>query len=64
MNDNESANEKERAASPAALPLKIIEEMLYSGFTQKKEKIHKTKNIAETDRIWTEIDTDRVLCEP
>ncbi|HKG31431.1 MAG TPA: hypothetical protein VKA91_09175 [Nitrososphaeraceae archaeon] len=51
MNDA-SANEKERAASPAALPLKIIEDVLYNRITQKKEEVHnKTKNIAENDKL-------------
>jgi hypothetical protein len=31
--------------------------MLHSRIMQKKQEIHKTQNIAETDRIWTGIDT-------
>ena len=44
MNGNkESANEKERAASRIAPPLKILEDMLHNNrITQKKEVINKT----------------------
>jgi len=58
--NNESANEKERAISPLSPPLlKILEDMLHTGIIQKKGDIHKTtQSIVDTDRIWTEIDTD------
>ena len=60
MNGNESSNEKERSASPTAdPPLKILEDMLYNRVTQKKEEIHKTQDRADTERLWTEIQTLR-----
>jgi hypothetical protein len=60
--DNESANKKERAASssssPAAPSLKIIEDMLHSKILHKKQEIHKTtQSIADTERLWTQIET-------
>ena len=63
MNDNNnesSAVEEDKTQAASSLPstLKILEDMLHSRFMQKKQEIHKTQNIAETDRIWTEIDTD------
>jgi hypothetical protein len=54
--NNESANEKEKAASARPPLLKILEDMLHNRITQKKKQIHKTQNIADTDRLWTEID--------
>ena len=41
---------------PQASPLKTLEDMLHNKIKQKKEQVHKTKNIAETDRICREID--------
>jgi hypothetical protein len=66
MNDNNnepSAAEQDKtpAESPLAPPqLKILEDMLHNRIIQKKEEIHKTtQNIADTDRIWIEIETLR-----
>jgi hypothetical protein len=56
MNDG-SANEKERAASPTASPLNTLEDMLHNKIEQKKEELHKTKNIAENDKLSIQIDT-------
>jgi hypothetical protein len=40
--NNESANEKEKAASPLPPPLlKILEDLLHNRITQKKKQIHK-----------------------
>jgi hypothetical protein len=63
MNDNNNESsaveeDKTQAASPLLSTLKILEDMLHSRIIQKKQEIHKTQNIAETDRILTEIDTD------
>ena len=47
-----TSKEKERAAPLTALPLDILEHMLHNKrISQKKEEIHKTQNIADTDRI-------------
>jgi hypothetical protein len=51
MNANKSANEKERSASLTAQPLKTLEDMLHNIILQKKQEIHKTQSIADTDRI-------------
>ena len=65
MNDNNnelSAAEEDKTPteSPLPPPLKILEDMLHNRIIQKKEEIHKTtQNIADTDRIWTEIETLR-----
>jgi hypothetical protein len=32
--------------------------MLRNRITQKKKEIHKTQSIADTERLWTEIDAD------
>jgi hypothetical protein len=57
MNGDESANE-ERAAAATAPPLKIIEDMLHNKILQKKKEVHKTtQSIAETERLWTQIET-------
>ena len=37
--------------------LKALEDMLHNKIKQKKEEVHKTKNIAENDRLSIEIDT-------
>jgi hypothetical protein len=65
MNDNNnepSAAEQDKTPteSPLPSPLKILEDMLHIRIIQKKEEIHKTtQNIADTDRLWTEIETLR-----
>ena len=54
-NNNKSASpppaerEEEQAATAISL-LKALEDMLHNNIKQKKEKVHKTKNIADTDR--------------
>ena len=46
------SNNKSSAASLTAPPLDILEHMLHNKrINQKKEEIHKTQNIADTDRI-------------
>src|SRR5919112_3340010 len=37
--------------------LKTLEDMLHNKIKQKKEQVHKTKNIAENDKLSIEIDT-------
>ncbi len=65
MNDNNnepSAAEQDKTPteSPLPSPLKLLEDMLHIRIIQKKEEIHKTtQNIADTDRLWTEIETLR-----
>ena len=52
------ANEKERAASPAPAPLlKTLEDMLHDRIAKKKIETLKYHEIAETEKIWTEIET-------
>jgi hypothetical protein len=57
--NNESSNKKERASSSPTDPLlKIIEDMLHNKILQKKREIHKTtQSIADTERLWTQIET-------
>jgi hypothetical protein len=51
------ANEKERVAPLATPSLKTLEDMLHNKIEQKKEQVHKTRNIAENDKLSIEIDT-------
>ena len=58
--DNNSAlatREEEKQAATAISLLKALEDMLYNKIKQKKEEVHKTKNIAENDKLSIEIDT-------
>jgi hypothetical protein len=57
--NDESANGKERVASLTAPPLKTLEDILHNRIIQKKQKIHKTQSIADTERLWTQIDRYR-----
>jgi hypothetical protein len=52
-----AAKENKEEATRAILLLKTLEDMLHNRIKQKKEEVHKTKNIAENDRISTEIET-------
>jgi hypothetical protein len=59
-NNNKSApptvaREEKQAASVSLL--KALEDMLHNKIKQKKEEIHKTKNIAENDKLSIEIGT-------
>lgn len=57
--DNKSAQatrEEEKQAAAISL-LKALEDMLHNKIKQKKEQVHKTKNIAENDKLSIEIDT-------
>ncbi len=58
--DNKSAQatreEEEKQAAAISL-LKALEDMLHNKIKQKKEEVHKTKNIAENDKLSIEIDT-------
>ena len=50
--------DKTAAASSLSLPLlKSLEDMLHNKIKHKKEEVHKTKNIAENDKLSIEIDT-------
>ena len=46
----------EKQAAAISL-LKALEDMLHNNIKQKKEKVHKTKNMAENDKLSIEIDT-------
>ena len=61
MEDNKSASpppatRQEKQAAAISL-LKALEDMLHNKIKQKKEKVHKTKNIAENDKLSIEIDS-------
>src|SRR5919206_350874 len=45
------------ASSPQTSLLKALEDMLHNKIKQKKEQVHKTKNIAENDKLSIEMDT-------
>jgi hypothetical protein len=62
MNDSKKEEEYKkpvRAPSPQTPLLKMVENMLHNIINQKKEGIHKTQNIENTNRIWTGIQTLR-----
>ena len=50
------ASREEKQAAAISL-LKALEDMLHNKIKQKKEQVHKTKNIAENDKLSIEIDT-------
>src|SRR5919107_702207 len=52
-----AAREVEKQAATATSLLKIIEDMLHNKIKHKKEQVHKTKNIAENDKLSIEMDT-------
>ncbi len=61
MDNNKSATaiatrKEEKQAATAISLLKALEDMLHNKIKQKKE-VHKTKNIAENDKLSIEIDT-------
>ena len=37
--------------------LRLLEDILYNRIKQKKQEMHRTHNRADTDRLWTEIET-------
>jgi hypothetical protein len=47
------------APSPQTPLLTMVENMLHNIIKQKKEGIHKTQNIQNTNRIWRRIQTLR-----
>ena len=59
MNANKSANEKERLASLTTPPLETLEDLLHNRILDKKQEIHKTQSMVDTERLWTEIETLR-----
>jgi hypothetical protein len=62
MNDSKEEGEYKTpvgAPSPQTPLLKMVENMLHNIINQKKEGIHKTQNIENTNRIWTGIQTFR-----
>src|SRR5919112_1762784 len=52
-----AAREVEKQAATATSLLKIIEDMLHNKIKHKKEQVHKTKNIAQNDKLSIEMDT-------
>jgi hypothetical protein len=38
-------------------PLRLLEDILYNRIKQKRQEMHRTHNRADTDHIWTEIET-------
>ena len=48
-------NEEEEQESTQLL--RLLEDILYNLIKQKKQEMHKTHNRADTDHIWTEIET-------
>ena len=47
---------QEGEKEPATQLLKALEDMLHKRIARKKLEIHKYRERAETDRVWTEID--------
>jgi hypothetical protein len=47
-------NEEEQESTPL---LRLLEDILYNRIKQKKQEMHRTHNRADTDHIWTEIET-------
>jgi hypothetical protein len=47
-------NEEEQESTPL---LRLLEDILYNRIKQKKQEMHITHNRADTDHIWTEIET-------
>ena len=45
------------SSAQTLLLLKALEDMLHNKIKQKKEQVHKTKNIAENDKLSIEVDT-------
>ena len=37
--------------------LRLLEDILYNRIKQKKQEMHRTHNRADTDHLWTEIET-------
>jgi hypothetical protein len=53
-----AAEREEKYATTAISLLKALEDMLHNKIKEKKEQVHKTKNIAENDKLLSiEIDT-------
>ncbi len=52
-----AAEREEKQAATAISLLKALEDMLHNKIKQKKEQVHKTKNISENDKLSIEIDT-------
>ena len=62
MNDSKEEGEYKipaAAPSPQTPILTMVENMLHNIINQKKEEMHKTQDIADTNTIWTGIQTLR-----
>ena len=61
MNDSKEGEYKIPAAAPSLQTplLTMVENMLHNIINQKKEEMHKTQEIADTNTIWTGIQTLR-----
>ena len=38
-------------------PLRLLKDILYNRIKQKKQEMHRTHNRADTDSLWTDIET-------
>jgi hypothetical protein len=55
-----SSSSSSSSLRPSPSLLEILEDMLRNRIMQKKQDIHKTQSsIADTERLWTEIETLR-----
>ena len=55
--NNYSKEEREGEDKAAVRQLKTLEDMLHNRIAKKKVETHKYHEIAETEKIWTEIET-------
>jgi hypothetical protein len=46
-------NEEQQSAAP----LRLLKDILYNRIKQEKQEMHRTHNRADTDKVWTEIET-------
>jgi hypothetical protein len=53
-----AAAKKRKKRKQRSIIIKNTQSYAANRITQKKQEIHKTQNIADTERLWTEIDTD------
>lgn len=40
-----------------SVPLRLLEDILHKRIMQKKQEMHRTHNRADTDHVYTEIET-------
>ena len=54
---NNYSEEREGEDKAAVRQLKTLEDMLHNRIAKKKVETHKYHEIAETEKLWTEIET-------